>query len=1769
MATKNLVPRNSGEGGLGTSSKPWGSGYYDKLYITGAAGWTQITGGAGGGGGLTSPLTTKGDIWGYSTDNARIPVGSDGQILVADSTQALGVKWGNSGTAGGSSLWAAGTDGIYPNDSDRAIILGNRTSALDGAALTIDWSKGYTVPGIVVSGNCDHLLLQGVGGTGPKANWKKPDWNGLDEAHAEILLDDTWGFSLRNHDRGVPMTFRAGDNTTFLAINSVSGWAGQNPTYGVIGGNHSTKAMQADSRIGDGRVLIMRSTGMNPDGPNLVLENNYDENGTRGISYIKDEDDYASWMHGAQDSDGSFRICSKVSADVNLSEGEVFIISSGGNVTPGQNSLQNFGSSSKAWGTGYFSKAGGGNAGTIVLGNTKIESDAYGIQIYQAPGVGGGLGNISGSTGRLADLYVNGTRITGGGGGGGASLWSENGSDIYYNAGNVGIGDDSPSHSLVVKDTDVSSQVIGQFSGANTTANLLHLAGPDSEIYLHAGYGNTKGGGLYVPPGADSMTFNVGGDTVLSITGDTVAIGNTAADADIITREGPGLAIYQDSQHAGHSVLDLIGTGSLFGSDNVINFIAANNANQSKLSRWSIGQNSQTSSNGGTTLNFAYKTGNGEIDLETETQLVISSGGNVGIGTTTNSPARRLVVVDPVDGANGTIAHFSGNQSSASLIHLEGGDSQVYLTAGYGNTKGGGLYTPDETLTFQIGADTIMSITGDTVAIGNMDVGPDIIAQDRPGLAIYSDGPNGGTSQISMVSSGTFGGDNMINFVDNPAIGRNASRWALAQDNNTSAPFSNLVFAYKTGSTAVDLDTDVKFILGSGGQVVVGNNTGLMEPVGGTVTRSEFQVYGSQYELGYFSGDQNTNYITVADGNGDGIYLVAGYGNTKGGGLASFDDASLTFHVGSNLVATATGTSFLIGNGAAAANDSPMWEGAALAVFGDTDSDPASINLISTGTNKNNNLINFREGSILGGTDNTWTIGQNIGSSKSDLVLAYKAGGTDPELTGADAKLTVTDEGHLIPGTSGEQNLGSASNPWGTGYFSESTIFLGETALTVHDGALVVEATGGATANVSGATARFSDLYVNGTRITGGGGGGGGGSSPWTENGSDIYYNAGNVGIGDDSPSHSLVVKDTDVSSQVIGQFSGANTTANLLHLAGPDSEIYLHAGYGNTKGGGLYVPPGADSMTFNVGGDTVLSITGDTVAIGNTAADADIITREGPGLAIYQDSQHAGHSVLDLIGTGSLFGSDNVINFIAANNANQSKLSRWSIGQNSQTSSNGGTTLNFAYKTGNGEIDLETETQLVISSGGNVGIGTTTNSPSSRLVVQNTGTSSDHQMVAHFSGANSTATLLGVEGANNEVIYLHAGYGNTKGGGFWVPTEKSIVLQTQDGGAVATVTGDSFLIHNDGASSVNHIVADRPGLAIFGNTDGAKSSVELISTGFAKADNTLSFIEGSTLGGTNNRWTVGQDVGSSTSNLAIAYKEGNGAADLVTDSIATFTPDSLDLGTGDVGMVLSGRRMGIGVDDFTNTLLTNPALIVSGSSSTSVGAEFVAPDGVGDTLYAFRSKSTSVAGMERHYLCSGSSVLPADQEYVRVYSQASEADPNNGLRGSRTYMVRNGNASFNYSLRLNSSGIACGNTSVNQEHPYGLYVGGDGYVSNDLHCNGELTATTKTFLIDHPSQAGKILRHGCLEGPEHGVYVRGNLQNSSIIELPSYWVDLVDADTITCQLTPVGSAQNLYVNNISNNQISIGSDQAEVNCHYLVQAERKDVAQIIVEETK
>lgn len=50
------------------------------------------------GGAGSNPLTTKGDLFGFAAIAARVPIGTNGQVLTVDSTQALGLKWAASMT---------------------------------------------------------------------------------------------------------------------------------------------------------------------------------------------------------------------------------------------------------------------------------------------------------------------------------------------------------------------------------------------------------------------------------------------------------------------------------------------------------------------------------------------------------------------------------------------------------------------------------------------------------------------------------------------------------------------------------------------------------------------------------------------------------------------------------------------------------------------------------------------------------------------------------------------------------------------------------------------------------------------------------------------------------------------------------------------------------------------------------------------------------------------------------------------------------------------------------------------------------------------------------------------------------------------------------------------------------------------------------------------------------------------------------------------------------------------------------------------------------------------------------------------------------------------------------------------------------------------------------------------------------------------------------------------------------------------------------------
>jgi hypothetical protein len=161
---------------------------------------------------------------------------------------------------------------------------------------------------------------------------------------------------------------------------------------------------------------------------------------------------------------------------------------------------------------------------------------------------------------------------------------------------------------------------------------------------------------------------------------------------------------------------------------------------------------------------------------------------------------------------------------------------------------------------------------------------------------------------------------------------------------------------------------------------------------------------------------------------------------------------------------------------------------------------------------------------------------------------------------------------------------------------------------------------------------------------------------------------------------------------------------------------------------------------------------------------------------------------------------------------------------------------------------------------------------------------------------------------------------------------------------------------------------------------------------------------------------------------------------------------------------------------------------------------------------------------------------------------------------------LSNSNAFFTSSNNtfITTASFRVANTTPSTNTTTGALV-----VQGGVGISGALNATTKSFNIPHPTKEGKDLRYGSLEGPEFGVYVRGTLKGSNVIELPEYWTKLVDANTITISLTSIGKYQKLSVKEVKDNTIIINSDgwfKKEIHCYYVVYGERADVDKLDVE---
>ncbi len=128
-----------------------------------------------------------------------------------------------------------------------------------------------------------------------------------------------------------------------------------------------------------------------------------------------------------------------------------------------------------------------------------------------------------------------------------------------------------------------------------------------------------------------------------------------------------------------------------------------------------------------------------------------------------------------------------------------------------------------------------------------------------------------------------------------------------------------------------------------------------------------------------------------------------------------------------------------------------------------------------------------------------------------------------------------------------------------------------------------------------------------------------------------------------------------------------------------------------------------------------------------------------------------------------------------------------------------------------------------------------------------------------------------------------------------------------------------------------------------------------------------------------------------------------------------------------------------------------------------------------------------------------------------------------------------------------------------------------------ELEVVGTLAATSKSFLITHPTKPGWKLQYGSLESPYHGVRLTGEaavVNGYCLVNLPDYIHGLVKQEGAQVQLTPIKHGKVLWVEEIKidknyfivkSNKYKKYQDQ-ELKFYWSFTATRQDISDLAVE---
>jgi hypothetical protein len=420
---------------------------------------------------------------------------------------------------------------------------------------------------------------------------------------------------------------------------------------------------------------------------------------------------------------------------------------------------------------------------------------------------------------------------------------------------------------------------------------------------------------------------------------------------------------------------------------------------------------------------------------------------------------------------------------------------------------------------------------------------------------------------------------------------------------------------------------------------------------------------------------------------------------------------------------------------------------------------------------------------------------------------------------------------------------------------------------------------------------------------------------------------------------------------------------------------------------------------------------------------------------------------------------------------------------------------------------------------------------------------------------------------------------------GVWAGTAISAV----NGGTGQNTYAIGDILYASSSTALTRLAAGTAGSVLKSNGAGTAPSWQVDSTGSGgagtvaapTASNLVAYYPGTGASvASYNRVSIDTanssvEIDSQNSKSALILNAVNGSV----SNLAEFKNSFGDVlwSVGATAQIIRGSGSFLWLDSASTLLLTAPAAVsfydatetyttsITGSTNATTDLTFILPTAAGT---AGSVLATAGASGQLYWSAPGAAGGSGTVTSGTAGSVAFYTGTGTTVGGAKGFTyTTSGTAS---TMNVFGGGGAIGTTifTVQAYSATSIRVGiGTNLPQYELEIVGELSATNKSFVIDHPTKPGKKLRYGSLEGPENGVYVRGELKGSNIIETPDHWIGLVYPDSFTVTLTPISRFSHLYVEKIEDYKVFIADDcMNPIHCYYTVWAERKDIPKLITE---